>query len=198
MIYIVLVGLFALFYLIIFTSLIKSEGISFFGLLLDVVLVVILIIFYFIGKNLDGYKLQTYFECTTVGSYVYMYFAIKMFWIKPALLEYYILKESGDTEDIKEEIEEKELHIQTARIRAIYYFLVAVALFIITKILMVNGIDDNLLSLHMFLILGGILTFLVKLIIDIINKIRYGIFLFKSLIPLIVTIWIFIATKILL
>nr|WP_269835703.1 DUF5080 family protein [Staphylococcus pasteuri] len=70
----------------------KAEGISFLSLLLDLIIIVMLIIFYFIGGRLSEHDLSNYIAFTLIGSYIYMYYAVKNFWIKPKLVKYLVGK----------------------------------------------------------------------------------------------------------
>ncbi|WP_251521764.1 MULTISPECIES: DUF5080 family protein [Staphylococcus] len=193
----VLIGLFLLYYAVIVVSLFKSEGFSFISLLIDIGIVTGLIAIYFISGNLFGHDLSNIYFFTINGSFVYMYFAIKYFWIKPKLLQYIIQKEHGETEAEMEAADELEVDLQTSRIRSIYYVIIAIVLLIISKVRMVPELKADALSMNPVYIFLGIIIIFIWLIIDIYRKKKYGIFLFKTFVPLVVTIWIIIATIIL-
>ncbi|PTJ62837.1 DUF5080 domain-containing protein, partial [Staphylococcus saprophyticus] len=131
---------------------------------------------------------------THLGSYIYMYFAIKSFWVKPRLLNYLIHKDQNPE---SEELETQELDLQTARIKAVYYFILSIALLIITKFKMVNALREDALSMNPIFIFIGIIIILVWLVLDIYRKKKYDIFLFKTIVPLFVTSWIIFGTIIL-
>ncbi|MBU5271509.1 DUF5080 family protein [Staphylococcus caprae] len=194
MVFVVLIGLFILFYTIIFVSLLKTEGFAILPLCIDLLILISIIVFYYIGGHLKPKDLSNYLMFTMYGSYVYMYFAIKYFWIKPKVVEYVILKEHLNSD---EDLEERELNLQTARVRSVYYFIISVMLFIITKIRMNIDLKDDAVSVNSTLMLIGIILIVLWLIIDFYRKGRYGIFLFKTIVPLTVTIWIIITTLIL-
>lgn len=194
MVYIVLIGLFIIFYVVIFVSLLKSEGFSILSLIIDMFILIGLIVFYIIGGKLNGHDLSNVLMFTHYGSYIYMYFAIKYFWIKPKLLKYLIQK---DQEPESEELENQELDIQTSRIRAVYYFIIAIILMVITKLKMIETLKEDALSMNPVFIFVGCLIILIWLAIDIYRKKKYDIFLYKTIVPLIVTIWIIIGTIIL-
>lgn len=194
MVFVVLIGLFILFYTIIFVSLLKTEGFAILPLCIDLLILISIIVFYYIGGYLKPKDLSNYLMFTMYGSYVYMYFAIKYFWIKPKVVEYVILKEHLNSD---EDLEERELNLQTARVRSVYYFIISVMLFIITKIRMNIDLKDDAVSVNSTLMLIGIIIIVLWLIIDFYRKGRYGIFLFKTIVPLTVTIWIIITTLIL-
>ncbi|PTH56159.1 DUF5080 domain-containing protein, partial [Staphylococcus arlettae] len=126
--------------------------------------------------------------------YIYMYFAIKSFWVKPRLLNYLIHKDQNPE---SEELETQELDLQTARIKAVYYFILSIALLIITKFKMVNALREDALSMNPIFIFIGIIIILVWLVLDIYRKKKYDIFLFKTIVPLFVTSWIIFGTIIL-
>ncbi|WP_114604020.1 DUF5080 family protein [Staphylococcus sp. EZ-P03] len=193
--YVILIGLFVLFYLIVVASIFKSEGISLFGLIVDAAFVIILTVFYFIGKKATDIDISNYFYFMIVGSLVYMYTAVKMFWIKPELVQYLILKE---TDSKGEEIEDLESYLQTARIRSVYYFIVSVALMVIIFLVIPSPINEEFIAFDKFLVFVSICIFLVSFIIDVVRKIRYGIFFFKSIAPLMTIIWMIISVFILL
>ncbi|BBD90592.1 DUF5080 family protein [Staphylococcus caprae] len=194
MVFVVLIGLFILFYTIIFVSLLKTEGFAILPLCIDLLILISIIVFYYIGGYLKPKDLSNYLMFTMYGSYVYMYFAIKYFWIKPKVVEYVILKEHLNSD---EDLEERELNLQTARVRSVYYFIISVMLFIITKLRMNIDLKDDAVSVNSTLMLIGIIIIVLWLIIDFYRKGRYGIFLFKTIVPLTVTIWIIITTLIL-
>ena len=55
------------------------------------------------------------------------------------------------TED--ESLEEQEIDIQTSRVRALYYFIISIVLFIITKIRLTPDIKEDSLSMNLCLFL---------------------------------------------
>ncbi|MGW7968565.1 DUF5080 family protein [Staphylococcus xylosus] len=194
MVYFVLISLFVIFYAVIFVSLLKSEGFSILSFAVDVLILIGLISFYFIGGRLEGNDLSNFLMFTHLGSYIYMYFAIKSFWVKPRLLNYLIHKDQNPE---SEELETQELDLQTARIKAIYYFILSIALLIITKLKMIDALRADALSMNPVFIFIGIIIILIWLVLDIYRKKKYGIFLFKAIVPLFVTSWIIIGTIIL-
>lgn len=191
MIIAVLVGLFIIFYAVILVSLMKAEGFSLFSLVIDILILASLIALYFIGGNMRGQDLSNFLMFTHLGSFIFMYFAIKSFWVKPKLLIYLVQKkENVDDKDL----EFQELDFLTSRIKASYYFILAIVLLIITKLRMVPELKEDALSMNPVFIFIGIIIIFIWLIIDIYRKKKYGIFLFKTIVPLIVTIWIIIGT----
>ncbi|PTK79053.1 DUF5080 domain-containing protein, partial [Staphylococcus haemolyticus] len=90
MVYFVLIGVFIIFYLALFDSLLKSENFSILSIFLDFVIVIMLIIFHFIGNKLTGNNLSNYVAFTLIGSFVYMYYAIKNFFTTLKVLNYLI------------------------------------------------------------------------------------------------------------
>ena len=123
--------------------------------------------FYYIGGYLKPKDLSNYLMFTMYGSYVYMYFVIKYFWIKPKVVEYVILKEHLNSD---EDLEERELNLQTARVRSVYYFIISVMLFIITKLRMNIDLKDDAVSVNSTLMLIGIIIIVLWLIIDFIER----------------------------
>ena len=194
MVYFVLIGVFIIFYLALFNSLLKSENFSILSIFLDFVIVIMLIIFHFIGNKLTGNDLSNYVAFTLIGSFVYMYYAIKNFWTKPKVLNYLINKEENVNQ---EDIEYQKLDLQISKIKSVYYFLIAVVLLILTKIHIVSEIKEDILSMNPVFIFIGMIIIVIWLIMDLYRKKKYGIFLFKSLIPIVVTIWIIISSVLL-
>ncbi|MDU9352130.1 DUF5080 family protein [Staphylococcus warneri] len=194
MVYFVLVGVFIIFYLALFNSLLKSENLSILSILLDFVIVVMLIVFHIIGNKLTGNDLSNYIAFTLIGSFVYMYFSIKNFWTKPKVLKYLISKEENVNQ---EDIEYQELDLQISKIKSVYYFLIAIVLLILTKVHIISEIKEDSLSMNPIFIFVGIIIIVIWLVIDLYRKKKYGIFLFKSLIPIVVTIWIIISSVLL-
>lgn len=194
MVYFVLVSLFIIFYAVIFVSLLKSEGFSILSFAVYVLILIGLISFYFIGGRLEGHDLSNFLMFTHLGSYIYMYFAIKHFWVKPHLLKYIIHKDQNPE---SEELDFQELDLQTARIRAIYYFILSIVLLTITKLKMVDALREDALSMNPVFIFIGIIIILIWLALDIYRKKKYDIFLFKTIVPLFVTSWIIFGTIIL-
>lgn len=194
MVYVVLISLFIIFYAVIFVSLLKSEGFSLLSLAIDILILTALISFYFIAGKIEGHDLGNVLMFTHYGSYIYMYFAIKYFWVKPRLLQYLIQKDENPE---NEELEFQELDLQTSRIRAGYYFILSIALLIITKLKMADSLREDALSMNSIFIFIGTIIILIWLAIDIYRKKKYDIFLFKTIVPLVVTIWIIIGTIIL-
>ncbi|WP_195915290.1 DUF5080 family protein, partial [Staphylococcus capitis] len=125
---------------------------------------------------------------------VYMYFAIKNFWTKPKVLNYLISKKENTNQD---DIEYQELDLQVSKIKSVYYFLIAIALLILTKVHIVSDIKADSLSMNPVFIFVGIIIIVIWLIMDLYRKKKYGIFLFKSLIPIVVTIWIIMSSVLL-
>lgn len=105
-----------------------------------------------------------------------------------------IAKELGES---KEVIEEQELDLQTSKIRGIYFFIISVVMLIITKLRMQPELQADAISMNPVFIFVGVIIILIWLVLDIYRKKKYGIFLFKTIVPLVVTIWIIIATIIL-
>ena len=123
-----------------------------------------------------------------------MYFAIKNFWTKPKVLNYLISKQENANQD---DIEYQELDLQVSKIKSVYYFLIAIALLILTKIHIVSDIKADSLSMNPVFIFVGMIIIVIWLIMDLYRKKKYGIFLFKSLIPIVVTVWIIISSVLL-
>ncbi|MHB7915699.1 DUF5080 family protein [Staphylococcus haemolyticus] len=194
MVYFVLIGVFIIFYLALFDSLLKSENFSILSIFLDFVIVIMLIIFHFIGNKLTGNNLSNYVAFTLIGSFVYMYYAIKNFWTKPKVLNYLINKEENVNQ---EDIEYQKLDLQISKIKSVYYFLIAVVLLILTKIHIDSEIKEDILSMNPVFIFLGMIIIVIWLIMDLYRKKKYGIFLFKSLIPIVVTIWIIMSSVLL-
>ncbi|YCS67789.1 DUF5080 family protein [Staphylococcus epidermidis] len=73
----------------------------------------------------------------------------------------------------------------------------AIALLILTKVHIVSDIKADNLSMNPVFIFVGMIIIVIWLIMDLYRKKKYGIFLFKSLIPIIVTVWIIISSVLL-
>ena len=125
---------------------------------------------------------------------MYIYFAIKNFWTKPKVLNYLISKQENANQD---DIEYQELDLQVSKIKSVYYFLIAIALLILTKVHIVSDIKADSLSMNPVFIFVGMIIIVIWLIMDLYRKKKYGIFLFKSLIPIVVTVWIIISSVLL-
>lgn len=194
MVYFVLIGLFIIFYLVLFDALLKSEGISILSVILDIIIIVMLIIVYIIGRKLSGNDLNNYIAFTLIGSYIYMYYAVKNFWIKPKLVKYLVGKKLQEEE---EDLEYQKLDIQTSRTKSKYYGAVAILLLVFTKIYITPDLKEDSLSTVSIFIPIGIIIILIWLILDLYRKKQFGIFFFKSLIPMVVTVWIFVSIVIL-
>ena len=91
----------------------------------------------------------------------------------------------------------QELDLQVSKIKSVYYFLIAIALLILTKIHIVSDIKADSLSMNPVFIFVGMIIIVIWLIMDLYRKKKYGIFLFKSLIPIVVTVWIIISSVLL-
>lgn len=194
MIIFILITIFAIYYIAMIASLFKSEGFSIIGLILDVVIMGTLIFYYFIGARFVDHDLSNFLMFMDTGSYIFMYFAIKCLWVKLKVVNYLIAKELGES---KEVIEEQELDLQTSKIRGIYFFIISVVMLIITKLRMQPELQADAISMNPVFIFVGVIIILIWLVLDIYRKKKYGIFLFKTIVPLVVTIWIIIATIIL-
>ena len=194
MVYFVLISVFVLFYLALFDSLLKSEGLSILSIILDLIIIIILIAFHFIGNKLSGNDLSNYIAFTLFGSFVYMYFAIKNFWLKPKIFKYVITKNSNVNQ---EDLEYQELDLQTSKIKSVYYFLIAIVLLILTKLHIVPKIKEDSLSMNPVFIFVGVIIIIIWFIMDLYRKKKYGVFLFKTLIPIVVTVWIIISSIVL-
>ncbi|RIO73005.1 DUF5080 family protein, partial [Staphylococcus gallinarum] len=114
--------------------------------------------------------------------------------VKPSLLKDIIHKDQNPE---SEELDFQELDLQTARIRAIYYFILSIVLLTITKLKMVDALREDALSMNPVFIFIGIIIILIWLALDIYRKKKYDIFLFKTIVPLFVTSWIIFGTIIL-
>ncbi|CCE58101.1 TPA: DUF5080 family protein [Staphylococcus argenteus] len=194
MIIFILITIFAIYYIAMIASLFKSEGFSIIGLILDVVIMGTLIFYYFIGARFVDNDLSNFLMFMDIGSYIFMYLAIKCLWVKPKVVNYLIAKELDES---KEVIEEQELDLQTSKIRGIYFFIIAVVMLIIAKLRMQPELQADAVSMNPVFIFIGVIIILIWLILDIYRKKKYGIFLFKTIVPLVVTTWIIIATIIL-
>ena len=122
-----------------------------------------------------------------------MYFSIKNFWTKPKVLKYLISKEENVNQ---EDIEYQELDLQISKIKSVYYFLIAIVLLILTKVHIISEIKEDSLSMNPIFIFVGIIIIVIWLVIDLYRKKNMA-FLFKSLIPIVVTIWIIISSVLL-
>ncbi|WP_323703707.1 DUF5080 family protein [Mammaliicoccus sp. Dog046] len=194
MVYVVLIVLFVLYYLATLEGLLKSEGLSLFGLLIDVITLGILIGIYFLGDIMRGNDLSIFLMFTHIGSYVFMYFAIKSFWVRPKLLVYAVQREQNVK---KEDLGTERLELQIARYKGVYLFGISVVLLIIAKLRMIEPLIADQLDMNPIFILVGLIIIIIWLILDIYRKIKYGIFLFKSIVPIVVTAWIIFGTIIL-
>lgn len=194
MIIFILITIFAIYYIAMIASLFKSEGFSIIGLILDIVILTTLIFYYFVGARFVDHDLSNFLAFMHLGSFVYIYFAIKCLWVKPKVVNYLIAKELDES---KEVIEEQELDLQTSKIRGIYFFIIAVVMLIIAKLRMQPGLQVDALSMNPVFIFIGVIIILIWLVLDIYRKKKYGIFLFKTIVPLVVTTWIIIATIVL-
>ncbi|HGZ8546905.1 TPA: DUF5080 family protein [Staphylococcus aureus] len=194
MIIFILITIFAIYYIAMIASLFKSEGFSIIGLILDVVIMGTLIFYYFIGARFVDNDLSNFLMFMDTGSYIFMCFAIKCLWVKPKVVNYLIAKELGES---KEVIEEQELDLQTSKIRGIYFFIISVVMLIITKLRMQPELQADAISMNPVFIFVGVIIILIWLVLDIYRKKKYGIFLFKTIVPLVVTTWIIIVTIIL-
>lgn len=189
MIYIVLIGLFVVFYAAIMSSLFKIEGGLLISLLIDLGIIIALVVFYVIGGHLELHDLHNYLMFTYFGSYIYIYFTIKTFWIKPRLLKYMVEK---DQDIDQEQLEVQESDLRSSRIRSIYYFIISLVLMWFTHIHMHPLLQEDLISVDPVIIFIGSIITIIWLILDIYRKIKYGVFLFKTIVPLVVTLYIFI------
>ncbi|HDA6202251.1 TPA: DUF5080 family protein [Staphylococcus aureus] len=191
MIIFILLTVFALFYIAMIASLFKSEGFSIIGLILDIVILTTLIFYYFVGASFVDNDLSNFLAFMNFGSFVYMYYAIKSLWVKPKLVNYIIAKEIGESKDV---IEEQELDLQTSKIRGIYFFIIAIALLIITKLRMQPELQADAISMNPVFIFIGVIIILIWLVLDIYRKKKYdaekGSKLLK--IAIIVTIIVFV------
>lgn len=194
MVIFVFITIFILYWFVAFISILKTEAFSLLGLFMDIIVLVLLLVYYFIGDHLYNNDLKNFIMFMHFGSFTYMYFAIKFFWIKPKVLIYLVNKDANPED---ESLEEQEIDIQTSRVSALYYFIISIVLFIITKIRLTPDIKEDSLSMNpMFIFIGMIIT-IIWFIIDCYRKKKYRIFLFKTIVPLVVTLWIIIVTLIL-
>ncbi|SUK68131.1 Uncharacterised protein [Staphylococcus aureus] len=184
MIIFILITIFAIYYIAMIASLFKSEGFSIIGLILDVVIMGTLIFYYFIGARFVDNDLSNFLMFMDTGSYIFMYFAIKCLRVKTKVVNYLIAKELGES---KEVIEEQELDLQTSKIRGIYFFIISVVMLIITKLRMQPELQADAISMNPVFIFVGVIIILIWLVLDIYRKKKYGIFLFKTIVPLVVT-----------
>ncbi len=184
MIIFILITIFAIYYIAMIASLFKSEGFSIIGLILDVVIMGTLIFYYFIGARFVDNDLSNFLMFMDTGSYIFMYFAIKCLRVKHKVVNYLIAKELGES---KEVIEEQELDLQTSKIRGIYFFIISVVMLIITKLRMQPELQADAISMNPVFIVVGVIIILIWLVLDIYRKKKYGIFLFKTIVPLVVT-----------
>nr|WP_301952610.1 DUF5080 family protein [Staphylococcus epidermidis] len=94
-------------------------------------------------------------------------------------------------------MEYQELDLQVSKIKSVYYFLIAIVLLILTKVHIVSDIKADSLSMNPIFIFVGMIIIVIWLIMDLYRKKKNGIFLFKSLIPIVVTVWIIISSVLL-
>ncbi|ARJ51005.1 DUF5080 family protein [Staphylococcus lutrae] len=189
MIYVVLIGLFVIYFAAIYTSSLKVDGVLLLSLLVDLVIIIGLVVIYFIGGHLESNDLHNYLIFTHFGSYVFMYFTIKTFWIKPQLLKYMVERDHNPD---KEQLEVQELDLRTSRIRSVYYLMITIVLMFLTSIHMHPELQEDLFSMDPIFIFIGVIITILWLILDIYRKIKYGIFLFKTIVPLVVTFFIIV------
>ena len=97
----------------------------------------------------------------------------------------------------EEDLEYQKLDIQTSRTKSKYYGAVAILLLVFTKIYITPDLKEDSLSTVSIFIPIGIIIILIWLILDLYRKKQFGIFFFKSLIPMVVTVWIFVSIVIL-
>ncbi|NHM74557.1 DUF5080 family protein [Staphylococcus sp. 11007852] len=189
MIFIVLFGLFVIFYAAIMSSLFKIEGGLFISLLIDLGIIIGLVVIYVIGGHLELHDLRNYLVFTYFGSYIYMYFTIKTFWTKPRLLKYMVEKEQNQDE---EQLEVQESDLRSSRVRSVYYLIISIVLMWFTHIHMHPLLQEDIISVDPVIIFIGFIITIIWLILDIYRKIKYGVFLFKTIVPLVVTLYIFV------
>ncbi|GGI42048.1 DUF5080 family protein [Mammaliicoccus stepanovicii] len=187
MIYIILVGVFALYYGITFLSLMKTEGIAFFFLLGNIGLIISFIIFYLIGGHLNGNDLSNFVLYTIYGSYFYMYFAFKQLWTKPMKFKFFKVEDRTD-----EDRDNFVLELNNCKPRGIYLFISSIVLFCLGIHYITQQDAIEISDLNITFIAFGLLIIILWLLMDIYRKIRYKVFIFKTLVPLVVTIWMII------
>lgn len=189
-----LIGLFAIFIAVIFGSLLKSERFSISFIIIDIAIILSLFGIYNLGLYQIGKDLNDYIMFTHLGSLIFMYLAVKFFWIKPTRVKYLLLKAQNDNEI---DLDKYELYLKTSKIRAGYYFGISIILLLITKKRLTIELKEDVLSMNPIFILLGLVLIIVWLILDIYQKKKHGIFLFKTIVPLVVTSWLVIASIIL-
>lgn len=187
MIYIILVGVFALYYGITFLSLMKTEGITIFFLLGNIGLIISFIIFYLIGANLNGNDLSNFVLYTIYGSYFYMYFAFKQLWTKPKKFKFFKVEDRTD-----EERDNFILELNNSKPRGIYLFITSIVLFCLGNHFLTQQVALELNDLNSMFIGIGLIIIILWLLMDIYRKIRYKVFIFKTIVPIVVTIWMII------
>lgn len=92
----------------------------------------------------------------------------------------------------EEQLEVQESDLRSSRVRTVYYLIISVVLMWFTHIHMHPLLQEDIISVDPVIIFIGFIITIIWLILDIYRKIKYGVFLFKTIVPLVVTLYIFV------
>ena len=185
-----LISIILLIILAIFTSMLKAQRIPIFGYFVDIVILALLMTIYFVGGGLNHSGLIAYVVFLHISSLIYIYLALKNYFIKLNKHKYNYAKKNQFNDKIAKD---KAYDFRFTRRQAVYHFLIAIALIAIAKLRLTPEIEQDVLLFefgyaYRFIIIGLaviVLTFLIECY----RMEKYGANLVRIIVPLGVALW---------
>ncbi|ALN77766.1 MULTISPECIES: DUF5080 family protein [Staphylococcus] len=198
MFYILLILVFAMYYVVYFTAVMYQEGFKLLQLIVySVALGILGIVFLFIGD--DYQNISNYALVLSIGFLLYTWLAIKSFWTRPYKLKLEdITLKSGKVKRAEEydKLESMKINLEAAKYRGIISSITAIICGLAIYLKVDHAIAQELVEASITYILGLFIAVIIWAIVDIYLWIKRSAFAFITIRPLLTFILLIIFLRI--
>ncbi|NHM74555.1 MULTISPECIES: DUF5080 family protein [Staphylococcus] len=194
MFFILLILVFAMYYVVYFTAVMYQEGFKLLQLIVySVALGILGIVFLFIGD--DYQNISNYALVLSIGFLLYTWLAIKSFWTRPYKLKLEdITLKSGKVKRAEEydKLESMKINLEAAKYRGIISTVIAIICGMAIYFKINHAIAQELIDASITYILGLFIAIIIWGIADVYLWMKRGVFAFITIRPLLTFIFLII------
>lgn len=198
MFYLLLILVFAMYYVVYFTAVMYQEGYKLLQLIVySIALGILGIVYLFIGD--DYQSMSNYALVLSIGFLLYTWVAIKSFWIRPYKLKIEeITLKSGNIKSDEEykNLESMKINLEAAKYRGIISAVTAIICGLTIYFKIDHAIAQELIDASITYILGLLIAIIIWAIADIYLWIKRSAFAFITIRPLFTFIFLIIFLRI--
>ncbi|UXU59458.1 DUF5080 family protein [Staphylococcus agnetis] len=198
MFYILLILVFAMYYVVYFTAVMYQEGFKLLQLIVySIALGILGIVYLFIGD--DYQNISNYALVLSIGFLLYTWLAIKSFWTRPYKLKLEdITLKSGKVKRAEEydKLESMKINLEAAKYRGIISSITAIICGLAIYLKVDHAIAQELVEASITYILGLFIAVIIWAIVDIYLWIKRSAFAFITIRPLLTFILLIIFLRI--